>query len=187
MLWRERDRSGGRSVGDVDGRPASRHASAVDPPIVLAAVVGLLRSGMSVPAAWGSVGVTSVAEDGTPELPWEGDSALAVAAACRLSHRTGAPLATLLAAVSDHVASMLEADARREAASAGPRLSARVMTLLPLIGLGLGAVVDGKVIRVVATTPMGWVLVTAAGVLTWLGRAWMTRMMRAAQTASREP
>lgn len=188
MLRREARRDRGSAVGDLGGRPASRGPSAdVDPPVVLAAVVGLLRSGMSAPAAWGAVGVTVIAEDGTPELPWEGDSALAVGAACRLSHRTGAPLATLLAAVGDHVAGMLEADARREAAAAGPRLSARVMTLLPAIGLGLGAVVDGAVIRVVATTPIGWVLVAAAGTLTWAGRAWMARMMRGAQEASREP
>lgn len=154
---------------------------------MLAAVVGLLRSGMSAPAAWASVGVTHVAPDGTPDVAWDGDSALAVGAACRLSHRTGAPLAGVLAAVSEHVAGTLEADARREAAAAGPRLSARVMTLLPLVGLGLGALVDASVLRVVALTPVGWALVAAAGALTLLGRAWMQRMMREAEEASREP
>jgi len=166
--------------------PQRAEVGEVDPPIVLAAVVGLLRSGMSTSAAWGSVGVMSVAEDGTPELPWGGDSALAVQAACRLSYRTGAPLATVLAAVSDHVEATLEAESRREAAAAGPRLSARVLTLLPLVGLGLGVVVDASVLRVVTTTPIGWALVAGAGGLTMLGRAWMRRMMTAAEDASRE-
>ncbi|WP_430868263.1 type II secretion system F family protein [Demequina aurantiaca] len=166
------------------GAAALGHA---DPPIVLAAVVGLLRSGMSTSAAWRSVGVLSVAEDGTPDVPWNAQVTLAVGAACRLSHRTGAPLATVLDAVSDHVEATLEADSRREAAAAGPRLSARVLTFLPLVGLGLGAVVDAGVVRVVATTPIGWFLLAAAGGLTLLGRAWMRRMMRTAEEASREP
>ncbi len=149
-------------------------------------MVGLLRSGMSAQAAWETVGVTDVGEDGTPDLPWQGDCGVAVRAACRLSHRTGAPLATVLAAVSAHVESTLEADARREAAAAGPRLSARVLTFLPAVGLGLGAVVDSTVIRVVVETPMGWTLIAGAGALTMVGRAWMRRMMREAEEASRE-
>ena len=176
---RRRLKNGGRSQGE--------HVAEVDPPIMLAAVVGLLRSGMSASAAWGSVGVVSVAEDGTPEVPWTGNSALAVGAACRLSQRTGAPLATVLAAVSDHVEATLEAESRREAAAAGPRLSARVLTLLPLVGLGLGVVVDTNVLRVVTATPIGWLLVAGAGGLTLAGRAWMRRMMRVAEDASREP
>ncbi|WP_061962988.1 type II secretion system F family protein [Demequina aurantiaca] len=187
MRWRS---AGWRpSAAPAYGRPASagRDLREIDPPIVLAAVVGLLRSGMSAHAAWESVGVAEVAEDGTPNLPWRGDSRMAVAAACRLSHRTGAPLATVLAAVSAHVEGTMEANARREAAAAGPRLSARVLTFLPLFGLGLGAVVDSNVLRVVGTTPIGWTLVVGAGGLTMVGRAWMRRMMREAEEASREP
>lgn len=157
-----------------------------DPPILLAAVVGLLKSGMNPEAAWASVGVTSVQENGTPELPWQGRSAQAVGAACRLSHHTGAPLATVLAAVSDHVAASLESDARREAAAAGPRLSARVLMFLPVAGLGLGAVVDASVLRVVAATPLGWGLLLAAAGLMWVGWGWMRRMLRTAEEASQE-
>jgi tight adherence protein B len=159
---------------------------AEDPPILLAAVVGLLKSGMSPEAAWASVGVDRVAPDGTPALPWEGRSAQAVGAACRLSHHTGAPLATVLAAVSDHVAASLESDARRDAAAAGPRLSATVLTFLPAVGLALGVVVDANVLRVVATTGLGWGLIAGAGGLTWLGRAWMRRMLRVAEEAAQE-
>lgn len=177
-----RSRAGGvrGELGDGADDPGD-----LDPPVVLAAVVGLLRSGMSASAAWASVGV-AIAQDGTPALPWGGDSAIAVGAACRLSQRTGAPLATVLAAVSDHVAGTLEADARREAAAAGPRLSARVLTLLPVFGLLLGALVDFTVVHVIAATPLGWSLVAAATALTLLGRLWMRRMMRSASDAARE-
>lgn len=176
-----------RVVGGVVGRDAGVPDPMVeDPPILLAAVVGLLKSGMSPQAAWASVGVMEVAADGTPVLPWTGRSARAVGAACRLSHHTGAPLATVLAAVSEHVAASLEADARREAAAAGPQLSARVLMFLPGVGLGLGAVVDARVLRVVATTALGWGLLVIAAALMWAGWAWMRRMLRVAQAASLE-
>jgi len=159
----------------------------VDPTIVLAGVVGMLKAGLSAQAAWGSVGVTHIADDGTPQLPWRGSGAAVVQAACRLSHQTGAPLAAVLETVGTHVASVVEADARREAAIAGPRLSARVLSLLPVVGLGLGALVDPAVLSVVALTPIGWVLLAAGGTMTWLGRAWMARMTTRAIDQAREP
>jgi tight adherence protein B len=182
-----------RRRADGAARPSAREREAPatdhgddDPPIVIAGVVGLLSSGMSPRAAWAAVGISSVADDGTPELPWSGRSARAVEAACRMSHSTGAPLASVLAHMSDYVAQSIEADARREAAAAGPRLSARVLTALPAVGLGLGAAVDARVVGIVATTPLGWTLVAAAFGMTMLGRAWMRRMMRTAENASRE-
>ncbi|BDZ62090.1 hypothetical protein GCM10025873_18810 [Demequina sediminis] len=133
-------------------------------------VVGLLRAGLPAEEAWRRAGVTP------PESPATAIDR-AVAAAGHLARRTGAPLAAMLLTLARTAADEREAQALREAALAGPRLSARVLLWLPLVGIALGALVDVRTLRVLALTPVGWVLVALGAVLTWAGRAWTRRIV----------
>ncbi|WP_156155943.1 type II secretion system F family protein [Demequina phytophila] len=142
-------------------------------------VVGLLRAGLPSADAWARAGVEVPASpDGTLER--------AVAAADALAVRTGAPLASMLLAIAEAGADAREADALRRAALAGPRLSARVLMWLPVAGLALGALVDARTLRVLALTPLGWVLLGIGGALTWAGRAWTARIVARAGAAGGE-
>ncbi|WP_284327873.1 type II secretion system F family protein [Demequina litorisediminis] len=56
-------------------------------------------------------------------------------------------------------------------------MSARVLAWLPLAGLGLAALLDPGALRLVATEPVGWVLLTIGAVLTWIGRRWTRALL----------
>lgn len=167
-----------------------------EPALVLAEVVGLLRSGASPAAAWAAAGIEEVDHRGMPgarrgtgtQLGTEeqgGDPVWdAVRAACALAHSAGAPLADVLEVVGEHVQIEREARAAREAAIAGPRLSATVLQWLPAMGLGLGALIDTRALTVLLVTPLGWVLMVVAGTLMWGGRRWMRSLVDAAERAS---
>lgn len=168
-----------------------RRAGAADRPAVadaLADVIALLESGMAPEPAWVMAGVGH--SDGVPLLDAhsgaDADGAGAgVAAACRLAHVTGMPLVSVLTQVDEVLALADEARDGAEAALAGPRMSARILRWLPLLGLGLAATIDPSVVAMLATTPLGWALVGAAGLLTWAGSRWM-RSMVAAASGSRD-
>ena len=73
------------------------------------------------------------------------------AVAARLAHGTGAALAAVLDACAVAAREKAEADLARETALAGPRLSARVLAWLPVVGVGLAVLVDASVLRVFVT------------------------------------
>jgi len=139
-------------------------------------VVGLLRAGLPPLDAWRRAGIEP------PTAPTDAVGR-AVAAADALAARTGAPLSAMFAAIAGAAADRREAAALREAALAGPRLSARVLAWLPLAGVALAAVVEPRTLRLLALTAPGWILLAAGAALTWAGRAWTRRIVRSAARA----
>ena len=93
---------------------------------------------------------------------------------------TGAALAHVLDACAEAAREEADAELAREAALAGPRLSARVLAWLPLVGLGLALLVDGSVVRVFAT-PIGVGLLGLGAALMLCGRWWMRHLVRGAR------
>ena len=103
-----------------------------------------------------------------------------VAACIETAEASGSPLAAVL----DRLAAQLEADAdaaaARAVALAGPTATAKVLSVLPLAGLGLGMLMGADPLRLLLSTPLGaGCLVLGAG-LTVLGRWWSARLVRAA-------
>ena len=140
-----------------------------------AAVSGMLRAGLSPRDAFAAAGWGDPADDGAPPgVP----APFAVAA--RLAHGTGAALAPVLDACAIAAREEAEAELAREVALAGPRLSARVLAWLPVVGLGLAVLVDGSTLRVFVT-PIGLGLLGVGSALTLLGRWWMRRLVRNAR------
>ncbi|WP_366180843.1 hypothetical protein ABXS69_01420 [Actinomyces timonensis] len=62
-------------------------------------------------------------------------------AACRLTRALGSPLAGVLESVADGVSEAGRARASRQSALSGPRTTARLLAVLPLVALALGALV----------------------------------------------
>jgi tight adherence protein B len=136
-----------------------------------AAVAGMLRAGLSPREAFTAVGWGEPGEDGAPV-----GIATSFAVAARLAHGTGAALAPVLEACAVAVRAEAEAELARDIALAGPRLSARVLAWLPLVGLGFAVLVDASVVRVFAT-PLGIGLLAVGAALTLAGRLWMRRLV----------
>ena len=155
----------GRHRGRACGVPQARELS-----LLVAEVATRLRAGAPMSAAWGlalarigaggimpeSASYPPILDEWAREPPrWElpvrarapdaaaRRTAASVALACRFSHDLGAPMADILDAIGDSIDDAQAVAEARRVASAGPLMSARVLTALPFVGiacaLALGA------------------------------------------------
>lgn len=110
-----------------------------------------------------------------------------VAAAWRVAADAGAPLAATL----ERLGGVLSAtdDARREVAIAlaGPLATSRVVLALPLVGLLGGMLLGVDTLGVLVTTPPGWFCLGAGGLLLFVARRWMQRLVARAREADPTP
>ncbi len=144
-------------------------AGAVLPELMQVATTG--RMGGDVPAA-----LRAVQRSGEESL-----GRLAVAWSVAATSGAG------LAGVLDRIAGGLreEEALRNEVAAqlAAPRASARVLAVLPLLGLALGTGVGADPVGFLLGSPYGWLCLVAAAVLTAAGLAWVERLARAAENS----
>jgi tight adherence protein B len=103
-----------------------------------------------------------------------------IAAAVRLSARTGCSLAGVAAAVEDDLRARDRAETELRAAVAGPRASAAVLAGLPVLGLLMGSGVGADPWRVLTTTGTGNALLVGGVALELAGVAWSGRLVRRA-------
>ena len=102
----------------------------------------------------------------------------------RMSENAGAPLATSLERAAEHAEERIDAFLGRQSALAAPRATGRILSWLPLIGLGLG--------MLMGSDPLGVLTGSVAGALTGLlglalalmGRRWTARLVRRAEEES---
>ncbi len=104
-----------------------------------------------------------------------------LALAFAVSQECGAPLADVLDGVARTVREEHQAVRERDAALAGPRTTAVVLTWLPLAGLGLGALTGTNSVWVLVSTGPGLVCLATGAALWWAGRWWMARLLRRAE------
>lgn len=152
--------------------PAAALRSAADDLPLLAPAAEVSRRGGDVPAALDA----AAAAPGAADL-------VHLAAAWRVAERSGAPVAQVL----DHVVEALRADqdlareVRAECAAA--RATARVLAILPLLGLGLGSGLGGDPVHVLTATLPGVVCLAAGSALALAGLAWVDRITGRAERA----
>jgi tight adherence protein B len=104
-----------------------------------------------------------------------------VAIGWRLSERHGASLVGVLEPLLSAVRADVRARAAVEAALAGPRASATLLGVLPVVGLLLGEAIGVHPIPVLLGTPVGRVALVAGAVATGVGHAWMRALVRRAE------
>ncbi|MDO5049148.1 MAG: type II secretion system F family protein [Actinomycetaceae bacterium] len=169
----------------------SREPPEVSASLVIAEVIARLGAGASVESAW-----RESLENA--EIPWDGpvidhegvpsalsdprlrSSSSSIAAACRLTHQIGAPLAEILESVLDTIDEVDAADRARVVARAGPQMTARLLTVLPLVGV-VASIALG--IDVIGLWMQGGPVTVSAifGVILWIvGHEWSRRMIRQA-------
>ncbi|PPK92929.1 tight adherence protein B [Kineococcus xinjiangensis] len=138
--------------------------------------------GDEVAAALGRAGAGG--EDVEPLLRSAGLTAAGpVAASWRLSQRCGAAAGDVLARCAAGLRESADARAAVRSALAGPRASARVVSVLPLLGLLLGALLGASPLQVLLGTWPGRGCAAVALVLALLGRAWTRALVHRAEAA----
>lgn len=187
------------------GRPPARHRSrrlrgrrqhAIDLVGTLHDTAARLRSGAPPATAWsGALGRPAVRDVPTvhdllgPGTPRREDvaRATAVVAAARLAADLGAPLADVLEGVAAAVAADEEHGADVAAALAGPRATARVLLVLPVAGVLLGALLGADPVGVVTGGGVGTWSAVLGVILLLVGRWWTARLLARTAGAGRTP
>jgi tight adherence protein B len=103
-----------------------------------------------------------------------------MAAVWTVSERSGAPAADMILRYAAAQRDALDAERERQIAMAGPKSTVRVLSWLPLIGIGLGLLIGVKPVELVSGLP-GQLSIGGGIVLYALGRLWMRTMMFKAQ------
>jgi tight adherence protein B len=106
-----------------------------------------------------------------------------LAACFDAAEASGCPLAEVLARFAAHLETEDDADAARRTALAGPRATVRLLTWLPLSGLGLGALLGVDPVATLLGNPWGLAALAAGAALTAAGRLWSSSLVRAAAGA----
>ncbi|TFV64103.1 pilus assembly protein TadB [Geodermatophilus sp. DF01-2] len=103
-----------------------------------------------------------------------------VAAAARLSSRTGCSLAAVVGAVEDDLRARSRRRLELRSATAGSRASTALLAGLPVLGLVMGGGVGADPWGVLTTTATGQVLLVAGVALEVAGLAWSAWLVRRA-------
>ncbi|MBV9821229.1 MAG: type II secretion system F family protein [Actinobacteria bacterium] len=169
----------------------------------LAAVVTVLRdeyaAGATIAAAFGAAAAlpgrfraplgraAASARDGGEVAPaLAGDRRLAaLAVACDLAGRNGAPLVRSLAGVHAELTADQRTSRAVRTALAGPRSSALLLAGLPLLGLVMGTAMGAAPQRVLLHTGAGRIALTVGLALELVGLAWTRALSRRALAGTR--
>jgi tight adherence protein B len=158
----------------------------------LGALAADLRSGRSVQTAVEAAAV-ACADEGcgraltralrAPAAPVESadpllaEALLRIAAAVRLSARTGCSLAAVAGAVEEDLRARHRLRLELRAATAAPRASAALLAGLPVLGLAMGHGIGADPWGVLTATGVGQVLLVAGVALEAAGLAWSRRLV----------
>ena len=105
----------------------------------------------------------------------------------RMSESAGAPLATSLERAAEHAEERIDALLGRQSALAAPRATGRILSWLPLLGLGLGVLMGGDPVGVLTGSILG-VLTGLLGLgLAFAGRRWTAALVHRAEAESIRP
>ncbi|MCU1421848.1 MAG: hypothetical protein JWN36_1499 [Microbacteriaceae bacterium] len=115
-----------------------------------------------------------------PDAAWSG-----LAAAWRVASEAGAPLASTLDRFARSLRELGQNDRDARTALAGPRATARLVMVLPLVGVLFGLALGFDTLRVLFTTPLGIACVVVGVLLLLVAHLWNRRLL--ARAARRDP
>lgn len=162
-------RAGKVSAGVV-GAGSRRHAH------IVATIARAVSLGAPADAA---IAVASRACDRRSGAAWR-----AVAAAWQVADASGASLAPCLRDMAHSLREIGDTERAVEVALAAPVATARLMTALPFVALGFGALLGFDTLHALAATAPGLCCLVGGTSLLLLSRAWNRRLVRAATPKS---
>ncbi|MEE6281517.1 type II secretion system F family protein [Georgenia sunbinii] len=174
--------------GELSGRPQERDAArsarpgpgAAVPaaPVLAGLAAGASTSGVADPGVPGPVAALARQPVRDPAV---GASWQTVVAACRLTHEVGAPMAQVLDRCAQSITEAREAHDARRVAMAAPAATARILAVLPVIGLLLGVALGADPVAVALDGGWGTMSAATGLVLVAVGRWWTTSLVAAAR------
>ena len=102
----------------------------------------------------------------------------------RMSESAGAPLATSLERAAEHAEERIDALLGRQSALAAPRATGRILSLLPLLGLGLGVLMGSDLVGVLTGSVLGALTGLLGLGLAFAGRRWTAALVHRAEAES---
>ena len=158
----------------------------VDAAPALSALAAELASGASLDAAllattqapqlWPQA-VAAARAGGDVAAGLDADGARALAACWRVAGSSGAGLARAIGSMAEYERSTAVVRARLAAELAAPRASARMLAMLPLVGIAMGIVMGADPVRFLLSG-LGLLCLGTAVLLTGLGLLWGARIAR---------
>jgi tight adherence protein B len=110
-----------------------------------------------------------------------------LAAAWSVATDAGAPLAPTLREVASSLRDLAATQRNIEVALAGPRTTARLVLVLPAVGILFGLLLGFNTIGTLVGTPIGWGCLAVGIALLTAARAWNRRLVRSAQPKKLSP
>ena len=105
----------------------------------------------------------------------------------RMSESAGAPLATSLERAAEHAEERIDALLGRQSALAAPRATGRILSWLPLLGLGLGVLMGSDPVGVLTGSILGALTGMLGLGLAFAGRRWTAALVHRAEIESARP
>lgn len=102
----------------------------------------------------------------------------------RMSESAGAPLATSLERAAEHAEERIDALLGRQSALAAPRATGRILSWLPLLGLGLGVLMGSDPVGVLTGSILGALTGLLGLGLAFTGRRWTAALVHRAEVES---
>ncbi|WP_294628119.1 type II secretion system F family protein [uncultured Rothia sp.] len=102
----------------------------------------------------------------------------------RMSESAGAPLATSLERAAEHAEERIDALLGRQSALAAPRATGRILSWLPLLGLGLGVLMGSDPVGVLTGSILGALTGLFGLGLAFAGRRWTAVLVHRAEVES---
>jgi len=102
----------------------------------------------------------------------------------RMSESAGAPLATSLERAAEHAEERIDALLGRQSALAAPRATGRILSWLPLLGLGLGVLMGSDPVGVLTGSILGALTGLFGLGLAFAGRRWTAALVHRAEGES---
>ncbi|MFJ5954362.1 type II secretion system F family protein [Paenarthrobacter sp. NPDC092416] len=103
-----------------------------------------------------------------------------LAACLDIAETSGCPLADILTRFASQLEAEEDAEAARQTALAGPKATVRLLSWLPVLGLGLGMALGVDPLGILLDNVLGMATLATGLVLTVAGRLWSSRLVAAA-------
>jgi len=137
--------------------------------------------------SWGApahLACTQLLENGTRMRPHSHERLYDLQLSLRMSESAGAPLATSLERAAEHAAERIDALLGRQSALAAPRATGRILSWLPLLGLGLGVLMGSDPVGVLTGSILGALTGLLGLGLAFAGRRWTAALVHRAEVES---
>ena len=137
--------------------------------------------------SWGApahLACAQLLESGTRMRPHSRERLHDLQLSLRMSESAGAPLATSLERAAEHAEERIDALLGRQSALAAPRATGRILSWLPMLGLGLGVLMGSDPVGVLTGSILGALTGLLGLGLAFAGRRWTAALVHRAEAES---